>query len=290
MHAREAFEKANALFGVEKRELQYPHFVEPNVVGVKPSGHYGVVRSDNQDLLGIVGDKYELVQNTSLLRMAEFIREEADIEHVVSLKGGKKVAFTAMIRGTSTEIVPGDSVYRRIVGYLGHDGKTSCGAVFTNVRVFCDSTLATAMAQANCNAIIHKTGANDQFQKLIHSINVARQTFDNEVMVMRDLAQVGITTADFKDFLEEVYEKEIPQGKQIDDLRKYRPLLNAYWNGIGSEFGSHTMWNAVNAVTQVETSTKNLTRKKAEKQFLKANFGSGLTTSARAMEVAMSFK
>jgi hypothetical protein len=60
--------------------------------------------------------------------MAEFIREEADMDCVIVLSDGAKVCFTATLRGAETDIVPGDTVKRRIVGYLGHDGKTGCGA------------------------------------------------------------------------------------------------------------------------------------------------------------------
>jgi len=55
--AREAFETADALFTVEKRELFYP--TEPGDEGrtlpfYQPSGSFGVVRTDTQALLGVV--------------------------------------------------------------------------------------------------------------------------------------------------------------------------------------------------------------------------------------------
>ena len=80
--------------------------------------------------------------------MAEFIREEVDMDCVIVLADGAKVCFTATLRGAETDIVPGDTVKRRIVGYLGHDGKTGCGAKFTNIRVVCQNTLTAAMQTA----------------------------------------------------------------------------------------------------------------------------------------------
>ena len=148
--AREAFETADALFTVEKRELEFP-LVNDNENGIspfrftQPAGVYGVVRTDTQALLGVVSKQYEIVQNDSLLRMAEFIREEVDMDCVIVLSDGAKVCFTATLRGAETDIVPGDTVKRRIVGYLGHDGKTGCGAKFTNIRVVCQNTLTAAL-------------------------------------------------------------------------------------------------------------------------------------------------
>ena len=283
--ARDAFETANALFGVEKRELQYPVFKDPNIVGVEPAGVYGVVRTDTQDLLGIVSKAYEVVQNDSLLRMAEFIREEADMDSVVVLKNGARLAFTATLRGATKEVVPGDKVFRRLVGYLGHDGKTGCGAIFTNVRVVCANTLAAALSSDNKTSIIHKTGANTNFDKLITSIDTARQTFGQEIQSMKELAQTQCSIDDFRYFLEKVYEKDLKDSKSIDDLKKTQQIIRSYNWGFGTDIPgvSGTLWGALNAVTEFETSTK---RGNKKSKFMKANFGTGLTTSARAFAIA----
>ena len=137
--AREAFETADALFAVEKRELYYPVITGEDEPQHGKAGVFGVIRTDTQALLGVVTKQYEIVQNESLLRMAEFIREEADMDCVIVLSDGAKVCFTATLRGAEADIVPGDTVKRRIVGYLGHDGKTGCGAKFTNIRVVCQN-------------------------------------------------------------------------------------------------------------------------------------------------------
>ena len=283
--ARDAFKTANALFGVEKRELQYPVFKDPNIVGVEPAGVYGVVRTDTQDLLGIVSKAYEVVQNDSLLRMAEFIREEADMDSVVVLKNGARLAFTATLRGATKEVVPGDKVFRRLVGYLGHDGKTGCGAIFTNVRVVCANTLAAALSSDNKTSIIHKTGANSSFDKLITSIDTARQTFGQEIQSMKELAQTQCSIDDFRYFLEKVYEKDLKDSKSIDDLKKTQQIIRSYNWGFGTDIPgvSGTLWGALNAVTEFETSTK---RGNKKSKFMKANFGTGLTTSARAFAIA----
>jgi len=294
--AREAFETANALFTVEKRELTYPKEVigynSPDSVvryTSEPSGAYGLVRTDTQDILGIVSKQYEIVPNESLLRMAEFIREEVDMDSVVVLSDGGKVCFTATLRGASADIVPGDTVKRRIVGFLGHDGKTGCGAMFTNIRVVCTNTLAAAMATRDAKVSIrHKTGANDNFEQLIKSIDTARETFNNEVEIFRNFADTPIERSDFRELLERVYASEIPEGKQVDDLRKYPKLVRSYLGGFGArEFAPFTMWSAVNAITEIETSTQIGTRAYQRRQFARANFGAGLTTSKRAVMEAL---
>ena len=283
--AREAFEKANALFTVEKRELFYPTNPDACLYSgpeSAPAGVYGLVRTDTQQLLGVVSKQYEEVQNQALLRMAEFIREEADMDSVVVLANGSKVCFTATLMGASTDIVPGDTVKRRLVGYLGHDGKTGCGAKFTNIRVVCQNTLSAALAgSGNHRSITHKRGANLSFDKLITSINIARQSFEEECEYMREFASRSMDRDGFREFVNTVY-----NVTDEDIFRKRQSLERAFNWGMGAEFAPNSIWNAVNAVTEIETSTRNKTAANARKQFARANFGVGLEYSRKATELA----
>ena len=280
--AREAFETANALFTVEKRELQLPVYGFDQI-SIKPTGTFGVVRTDTQALLGVVSKQYEIVQNDSLLRMAEFIREEVDMDCVIVLSDGAKVCFTATLRGAETDIVPGDTVKRRIVGYLGHDGKTGCGAKFTNIRVVCQNTLTAALNSSGAHSsITHKNGANNNFDALINSIDVARQDFVTECELMREFSRMSMGDVGFHEFVDEVY--NIDTIGQV--FRKREKLERAFRQGYGSEFAPMSVWSAVNAITQVETSTRGTTAAKGRAQFARGVFGQGAVISKKAFAVA----
>ena len=146
--------KRQTLFTVEKRELRYPNAILPELTlrSNFPSGTFGVVRTDTQALLGVVINNTKSCR-TFALRMAEFIREEVDMDCVIVLSDGA-VCFTATLRGAETDIVPGDTVKRHVVGYLGHDGKTGCGAKFTNIRVVCQNTLTAALGESGAHSSI----------------------------------------------------------------------------------------------------------------------------------------
>ena len=281
--AREAFETANALFTVERRQLTYPK-LRAGGLGWdnEDAGVYGIVRTDSQQLLGVVSKQYEIVQNDSLLRMAEFIREEVDMDCVIVLSHGAKVCFTATLRGAETDIVPGDTVKRRIVGYLGHDGKTGCGAKFTNIRVVCQNTLTAALAESGAqSSITHKNGANNNFDALINSIDVARQDFVTECELMREFSRASMGRDGFREFVDEVY--NIDEGQVF---RKRQALERAFDWGYGSEYAPHSVWSAVNAITQIETSTRDTTKAKGNAQFARGTFGAGAQISKRAFKIA----
>ena len=206
------------------------------------------------------------------------------MDSVVVLADGGKVAFTATLRGAETDIVPGDTIKRRIVGYLGHDGKTGCGAIFTNIRVVCCNTLAAALNSDNKVSVHHKGGANANFDALISSIDVARQTFAQEADLMREFTRVSMGHEVFNEYLDEVY--RIEEGQKF---RKRDKLNIAFRAGLGAGYAPMSLWNAVNAVTEIETSTRNQTAAGARRQFARANFGQGLQISNRAIEVATAY-
>ena len=278
--AREAFETADALFTVEKRPLFYNCADEAD--GVLESDAFAVVRTDSERLLGVVSRQYEIVQNDSLLRMAEFIREEVDMDCVIVLSDGAKVCFTATLRGAETDIVPGDTVKRRIVGYLGHDGKTGCGAKFTNIRVVCQNTLTAALTGSGAHSSIHhKAGANNNFDALISSIDVARQDFVTECELMREFSRRSMGINAFSEFINEVY---IVEEDQV--FRKREKLNQAFMSGYGSDFAPMSIWSGINAITQVETSTRGTTAAKGRAQFARGTFGAGAQISKKAFAVA----
>ena len=284
--AREAFETADALFTVEKRELFFPRTTSDmgDEQLWQPTESFAVVRTDTQTLLGVVSKQYEIVQNDSLLRMAEFIREEVDMDCVIVLADGAKVCFTATLRGAETDIVPGDTVKRRIVGYLGHDGKTGCGAKFTNIRVVCQNTLTAAMQDSGArSSITHKNGANNNFDTLISSIDVARQDFVTECELMREFSRVSMGVDAFNDFVDEVY--NIDEGQVF---RKRQQLETAFRAGYGQEYAPFSLWTSINAITQVETSTRGTTAAKSRSQFARGTFGAGAAISKKAFAVAKS--
>ena len=285
--AREAFEVGNALFTVEKRELQYPTYTtvganDANCWSNTPAGVFGLVRTDTQVLLGVVSKQYEVVQNEALLRMAEFIREEVDMDSVIVLSDGAKVCFTATLRGAEADIVPGDTVKRRIVGYLGHDGKTGCGAKFTNIRVVCQNTLTAALNESGAHSsITHKNGANNNFDALIKSIDVARQDFVTECDLMREFSRTSMGVSQFNEFVDKVY--NIDEGQVF---RKREKLERAFTRGFGFRFAPASVWSAINAITEVETSTRGTTAAKGRSQFARGTFGVGAQISKRAFTAA----
>ena len=289
--AGEAFTRAGALFPVEAIRLA-ANPADNEYIDMPDSR--AIWRPDTRTILGKTSDHYKPIQNTQLLRFAEAIREEVDMDTVVVLKGGAKVAFTARLRGSDHEVVPGDKIHRNIVGYLGHDGKTAFGGMFTNVRVVCANTLGFAQSDANRTGkqFTIKHTANDiaQIDHVLQNIDMARQSFATVVDDYRAMQSTPMSFDLYRHWLESVYSVPAKSDRpgRIEDLpRKWKDLEYAWHNGIGMDIAGvrGTVYHGLNAVTEVESSQ--YSKGAGKRRMHSALFGGGSLIIKKAHESAM---
>ena len=98
---------------------------------------------------------------------------------------------------------------------------------------------------------------------------------------MREFSRTSMGVDAFRDFVDEVY--------SIDDgqvFRKREKLERAFTRGFGFRFAPASVWSAVNAITEVETSTRDTTLAKRNAQFARGTFGAGAQISKKAFAVA----
>lgn len=258
----------------------------------------GIWRPDTRTILGTAGPDYKVIPNQRLLDFANAIREEVDMDTVIVLRGGAKVAFTAKIRGTDQQVVPGDKVYRNIVGYLGHDGATAFGGLYSDVRVVCSNTLGLAMRDANRHgrqfALRHTDSGIGQIDHVLANIDVARQSFPQVVEQYRAMRELPMSLDFYRHWLEQVY--QVPPVRldsgdtrpgRIDDLpRKWAALEQAWHHGLGSDIPgvAGTLYAGLNAVTEVESSQR--TKGAGKRRLHSSLFGSGAAVIRRANALA----
>ena len=98
---------------------------------------------------------------------------------------------------------------------------------------------------------------------------------------MREFSRASMGVLAFNDFIDEVYNVTEEQV-----FRKRVNLVRAFNSGFGSEYAPNSVWSAVNAITQVETSTRGTTAAKGRAQFARGTFGAGAQISKKAFAVA----
>jgi phage/plasmid-like protein (TIGR03299 family) len=123
-----------------------PVFLES---GKKIEKVYANVRSDTEESLGIVTERYKILQNSDAFRfMDELVGNEntpCKYESAGSLYGGKRVWMMARL---PDQKILDDLICSYIFVSNSHDGKSSVKIGVSNVRICCNNTLQMAISDA----------------------------------------------------------------------------------------------------------------------------------------------
>ena len=145
--ASEAFAIAGLDWTADKR----PAFFMGPDGPIESREHCSIVRSDTEQLLGIHGAGYTPVQNNALINLLDYLREDIEIENVLSIRDGRKVFATASIKAEG-EVLPGDRVRRYIHAFNSFDGSSGFGVFFSDVRLRCANQLTYLTGKAASTA------------------------------------------------------------------------------------------------------------------------------------------
>ena len=175
MTAREALDAAHLSgWNVRKMPLQVPQqpvIDEHGVTTPDPLAvpdYYATVRTNpitgRLDVLGVVGSKYEPVQNEASCGLLDALVDESGAAHFETagaLKGGRET-FVTMKLPTSMVFDGRDGSKDRTDFYLAalnsHDGSSKFTFLVTPVRIVCANTQAAALGAAKASWGIRHTG------------------------------------------------------------------------------------------------------------------------------------
>lgn len=269
--ASEAFRIAGLDWQVEKRPVFYMGADGP----VESPEHCSIVRSDNDACLGIHGSGYTPVQNSALINLLDYLREDVRIENVLCIRGGRKIYATASIR-CEGEVVPGDRVRRYLHAFNSFDGSSSFGVFFSDMRLACANQLNFLTGRGMNAAVADGTGLRMKHtasvtafaEKLPHMIDLQRRAFDKSLAELRDLTQIKLTpelalrilTATYADKLAApIKDKETGEKRErtLADLPEIGTIRSHYSGstGLGLDLPGirGTAYGMFQAITQFES-------------------------------------
>lgn len=264
--AREAFRIANADFHVAGRPV-FDADMQPI------PGYQAITRMDTGKTLSVMTETYTPIQNESLIRIAEALHEETSMDAVCVLADGKRVTFTARVRGAEADVVPGDPVQQYLIGCTSHDGSIPFQLLFSPIRVVCQNTLSAALGLAERRQhrdtsirIRHTKNADALIQRLPELVDIRRRQFLGGIEELRQMAATPCSMAQFRQYISSVFadqlegtvndvrgDKSTARPKLLEDLAGWPSLLRKFeGEAIGSELkASHsTAWAAYQSVTE----------------------------------------
>lgn len=214
-------------------------------------GQFATVRTDTNTVLGIVGNRYEIIQNTEAFAFFDSVIGEghANYETAGALGNGETVFITAKL--PTKLIVNKEDIDKYLLFTMAHDGSGSIQIMFTPIRVVCNNTLSAAIAHnTNKVSIRHTKNAQSKIDEAHKILGIADVQSKKYEQAFTAFSQTKINDKQFIDFIDKVFDFESKDEElSTKSTNKREKILKYYEVGVGQENIQGTVWGAYNAVT-----------------------------------------
>ena len=223
-------------------------------------GKFAVVRdnpvtADKQDVLGVVGDAYHIVQNEEHAGILNALVDEsgAHFETAGAIDGGRKVFITMKLPGHM--MVGGvDRVDSYLAAVNSHDGTSSFQMMVTPVRIVCQNTLNAALRGAsNTFRARHTRGISQAV------INEARAALDLTFGYLdafqaeaEALINTTMTQTEFERMVAQAFlpSEDAPDATQTRAANKVDQMVELFADASTHEGVRNTAWAGYNALAE----------------------------------------
>jgi phage/plasmid-like protein (TIGR03299 family) len=233
------------------------HVVQDSVINCRR------ILVDNKEVeeeLGVVGTRYEVVQNAAAFDWFNpFIEsKEAAFHTAGSLKGGKIVWVLAELNRDPMQIRAGDMVRKFLLLSHSHDGSRALRVGFTPIRVVCWNTLSMATSNAKGNAMLrlkHTAKILDTLALVRDTINTVDQQFEATAAQFRKLASRAICRKDLEKYVTLVMCSGSTNADPEELSTKMKNIVGGVLDSLPKMKGGYdgTAWGAYNLVTEYLT-------------------------------------
>lgn len=219
--------------------------------GAKIQNYKANVRSSDGQVLGIVGDRYKVIQNSEAFSFTDdIIGGDVRYETAGSLNGGKKIWLLAKL--PETEIV-GDKTEPYMCFSNTHDGSGAIRVCMTPVRVVCSNTLNLALDGAKRAWSVRHTG---DLQSKMHEARVCLQMANAYMGALAKeadrLANTTVTRAQLDQILEELFPvDESSSQREKENVKKLKDEFMVCYFAPDILKYRGTAWGAVNAMSDM---------------------------------------
>ena len=254
MTSEQAIELGGLNYTVEKRPLYAPGW---EGTMVEAEGHYGNVRTDTNDILGIVKGRYNIVQNKDAFGFFDTIidKGEAIFETAGALGKGERIFVTAKL--PEDMLVRGEKVEKYIMLTNSHDGTSKIIAGFTPIRVVCNNTLTAALKNLdNKVSISHTASAESRLKEASRVMGIASKYMDEVNMTFESMTTRRLSDLEMKYFIETVMKNGIKEDKSDKEAstRMNNLVDQVYSFAIThptqtTEAAYRTLWGAYNGIS-----------------------------------------
>jgi phage/plasmid-like protein (TIGR03299 family) len=224
---------------------------------VEPTEAYATINGHTQDVLGVVGDGYEVLQNREAFDFFDILLKESGgkLQTAGAIGKGEKVWMLAKLPEVFYPLV-GDGVEQYLLGTTSHDGTMKTEVRFSSIRVVCQNTFNLAMkGSRGVISIRHTQNMRQRLEMAAIVLTRYREHFDLVGENLSKLASVKIDDA----WIDEYIERMVGNPQNVADGRGRTIMENkiklvegrlSYGMGVDLPGVAHTAWWALNSMVE----------------------------------------
>ena len=225
--------------------------------GIVIPGYKANRRDTDKAILGIVSDRYKIVQNHEAFEFTDAIVGETEdgvvkYETAGSLCGGKKIWLLAKM---PTKKVLDDDIEPYMCFTNSHDGTGAIRIAMTPIRVVCQNTLNMALNTAKRQWSTKHMG---NMQSKLEEAKLCLQLASEYMINLDEEADRLANATLYEEQIAEILEAMFPVDDNASDRKKNNivQFKDAYWRAYNmpdiAKF-KDSAWKAVNAMSDVVT-------------------------------------
>jgi phage/plasmid-like protein (TIGR03299 family) len=285
-NSTEAIRLAQMNWSVEKRPI---FTLDGDGNRIHITSDMATVRTDSNGILGVVGNKYTVIQNADAFKFVDSLVDLGEIKYEAcgTLKGGQQIWLLAKMPDVHY-VTDDDPQESYILLSTGHDGLHTLKVMPTSVRVVCWNTLQLALSHKTERFIQvrHSLNAMDKVeaaQKLLFGIRYETEQVNQ---ILDGLAKVDMTREQVMEFMDKVFplHKEKPEDDGSTKSINIRQMVFDNFDGDpeqATKAAKGTAFGLFNAVTKWVDWQRGA--KDTDKQFASSWFGSGSVIKQNAL-------
>ncbi|MBR2928349.1 MAG: DUF945 domain-containing protein [Oscillospiraceae bacterium] len=249
------------------------------------------LRNIDSATLGIVSDRYKVVQNEDAFQFTDdLLGEGVTYETAGSLQGGKKVWMLAKL--PHRYIIAGDEITPYMVVMNSHDGSSGIKVAMTPIRVVCSNTLNLALNNAKR---IWTTKHTENVMSRVHEARetlLLAETYMGELGKGIDaLSKIKLSDKKVIEFMQEFFpvDLDMPDAQRKNNLRLLTDMKRRYFDAPDLSHVEKNGYRFVNAISDFATHADPIRKTKNynENLFLRTIEGNPMIDRAYKMVLAV---
>ena len=247
------------LAGLDWQGIQEPIYTD---TGERISGYKANVRDSDRKVLGVVTDRYKIIQNQEAFAFTDsLLGEGVRYENAGALQEGKKVWLLARL--PREYIISGERISPYLVFSNTHDGSGAVKVALTPIRVVCNNTLNLALNTASRSwSMIHTGNIKNKVWEAKNTLFMAEEYMEKLGKEFENLRKRKLIDQQVKEYIELLLPMEknatAMQSKNILKLRN--DMRSRYYDAPDLKEVGNNAYRFINAVSDFATHAQPLRR------------------------------